>query len=299
MSCIDLPLDVADACDCHLHIYDARFASIGDPSRVLSHCTAADYRLVQARLGTTRAVIITPTVYGTDNRVTLDAVAQLGADRTRGVAVLHPDVDVATLQELDAGGVRGIRFTLFDPATAVTRFEMVEPLAARIEPLGWHVQLHWRADQIVEHAAILDRLPCPIVFDHFARLPHPSGVRHPAFAVVARLMERGRTWVKLSAPYLDERGASDDGGAGKRTSLARAWLRLAPERLVWGGDWPHPTERSALPDDLELLRRLGEWVPDAAQRRRVLVDNAAALYGFAMPVPDGSAQGAVGSSPKR
>jgi predicted TIM-barrel fold metal-dependent hydrolase len=280
MNPIDLPLDIADACDSHLHIYDTRFPSIGDPARVLPHCTAADYRLVQARLGTTRAVVVTPTVYGTDNRVTLDAIATLGAECTRGVGVLHPDVDDATLRELDAGGVRGLRFTLFDPSTAVTGFEMVEPLAARIEPLGWHLQLHWRADQIALHAAMLQRLPCSLVFDHFARLPQAVGARHPAFEIVARLMERGRTWVKLSAPYLDERGAPDDGGDGSRTSVARAFLKHAPERVVWGGDWPHPTERQAMPDDLALLRRLGGWITDSTQLRRVLVDNPAALYGF-------------------
>jgi predicted TIM-barrel fold metal-dependent hydrolase len=289
MSRIELPLALADACDSHLHIYDTRFPSIGDPSRVLPHCTAADYRHVQARLGTTRAVVVTPTVYGCDNRVTLDAIAQLGVDRTRGVGVLHPDVDDATLRELDAGGIRGIRFTLFDPATAVTSFDMIEPLAARIEPLGWHVQLHWRADQIVEHAAMLDRLPCTIVFDHFARLPHPLGAAHPAFEVVARLLQRGRTWVKLSGPYLDERGVEDDGREGTRTSVAKALSTLAPDRLVWGADWPHPTERKAMPDDLELLRRLGDWIADPQIQRRVLIDNPAALYGFSARTSGSSA----------
>jgi predicted TIM-barrel fold metal-dependent hydrolase len=280
MHAIDLPLAIADACDSHLHIYDTHFPSIGDPARVLPHATADDYRVLQARLGTTRAVVVTPTVYGTDNRVTLDAIARLGAERTRGVGVAHPNVDDATLRELDAGGVRGLRLTLFDPATAVTSFEMVEPLAARIEPFGWHLQLHWRADQIVEHAVMLERLPCSLVFDHFARLPQSVGTTHPAFAVVARLMERGRTWVKLSAPYLDERGVDDDVGDGSRTSVAHAFLKHAPERIVWGGDWPHPTERQAMPEDLDLLRRLGEWVADSGQLRRVLVDNPAALYGF-------------------
>jgi predicted TIM-barrel fold metal-dependent hydrolase len=264
----------ADACDSHLHIYDRRFPSIGDPSRVIANATAADYRLLQSQLGTSRAVVVTPTVYGTDNRVTLDAIALLGADRTRGVAVLHPDVSDATLQQLNEGGVRGIRFTLFDPTTAVTRFDMVAPLAARIAPLGWHVQLHWRADQIVEHQALVESLPCSIVFDHFARLPHPQAAEHPAFAIVARLLERGRTWVKLSGPYLDDKADAS------RADVAAAFLRVAPERLVWGCDWPHPTERNAMPDDAELMQRLERWVPDDQQRQRVLVDNPAELYGF-------------------
>ncbi|HUD34005.1 MAG TPA: amidohydrolase family protein, partial [Variovorax sp.] len=227
-----------DACDAHIHIYDRRFAGIGDPVRALAQATAADYRLLQARLGTSRTVVVTPTVYGTDNAVTLDAITQLGPERTRGVAVLHPDVDDATLRTLDAGGVRGIRFTLFDPATAVTRIDMIEPLARRVAPLGWHVQLHMRGDQIAGHAAMIERLPCPIVFDHMARLPHPDGPAHPAFGVVGRLLDAGRAWVKLSGAYLD---AAPAGEADSRAAVVSALLRRAPERLVWGSDWPHPT----------------------------------------------------------
>jgi predicted TIM-barrel fold metal-dependent hydrolase len=264
------------ACDCHIHIYDTRFASIGDPGRVLAQATAGDYRRLQARLGTRRTVVVTPTVYGTDNAVTLDAIRQLGAADARGVAVLHPEVDDATLRRLDEGGVRGIRFTLFDPATAVTRFDMVEPLARRIEPLGWHVQLHWRADQIAAHAELLDRLPCLIVFDHLARMPHPEGAAHPAFDVVRRLLDRGRTWVKLSAPYLDDVAGADD----SRARVAAALLAHAPERLVWGSDWPHPTEKTDKPDDAALLDRILGWLGDPSLRQRVLVDNPQALYGF-------------------
>jgi predicted TIM-barrel fold metal-dependent hydrolase len=264
----------AAACDSHIHIYDRRFANIGDPSRALADATASDYRGLQKRLGTRRAVVVTPTVYGTDNAVTLDAIAQLGRDDTRGVAVLHPDVDDATLQALHAGGVRGIRFTLFDPATAVTSFDMIAPLAARIAPLGWHVQLHLRGDQIVEHAALIRSLPCPMVFDHMARLPHPQGPAHPAFEIVARLLDTQRAWVKLSGPYLDA------GEPDSRAVVARAWIARAPQRLVWGSDWPHPTEKTVTPDDAELLDRFAGWVGDAALFRRILVDNAAALYGF-------------------
>lgn len=264
----------ADACDSHIHIYDRRFRGLGDPARALTQATAGDYRRLQQRLGTRRAVVVTPTVYGTDNAVTLDAITQLGRNQTRGVAVLHPDVDDATLEALDAGGVCGIRFTLFDPATAVTRFDMIEPLARRIAPLGWHVQLHLRGDQIVEHAALIERLPTPLVFDHMARLPHPAGAAHPAFDIVGRLLDARRAWVKMSGFYLDA------GQPDSRPAVARALLERAPDRLVWGSDWPHPTEKSLTPDDAELLDRWAGWVGDAALCRRILVDNPAALYGF-------------------
>jgi len=263
----------ARACDSHIHIYDARFASL---TPVLPAATVAEYRLLQARNGTERAVVVTPAAYGTDNRVTLDAIAQLGPERTRGVAVLHPEVTDAQLQALHAGGVRGIRFTLFDPRTAVTRFDMVEPLARRVHELGWHVQLHWRGEQIVEHAALLARLPCTLVFDHMARLPRPENERHAAFAIVARLLAAGRAWVKLSGPYLDDEGPD----YASRAAVVRAYASLAPGRLVWGSDWPHPTEKSLKPDDAHLLDLLDEWLGDLALRERVLVDNPAELYGF-------------------
>jgi predicted TIM-barrel fold metal-dependent hydrolase len=257
-----------------MHIYDPRFP--GDPSRQPANGAAADYRRLQARLGTSRTVVVTPSVYRTDNRATLDAIQALGADSTRGVAVVHPDVTDAQLLALDAGGIRGIRFTLFDPATAVTRFDMVEPLAHRVHELGWHVQLHWRGDQIAEQAGLLARLPGTLVFDHMARLPQPEGAAHAAFGIVSRLLEKGRTWVKLSGPYLDSRGPDYAG----RETVVRAFVKRAPERLVWGSDWPHPTEKDAKPDDAAMFDRFGEWIGDEVLHERILVENPARLYGF-------------------
>jgi predicted TIM-barrel fold metal-dependent hydrolase len=261
-------------CDSHMHIYDTRFP--GDPSRQPANGAVADYRRLQARLGSSRTVVVTPSVYRTDNRPTLEAIQALGPDSARGVAVVHPEVTDAQLQTLAAGGIRGIRFTLFDPATAATRFDMVEPLAHRVHELGWHVQLHWRGDQIVEHAGLLARLPCTIVFDHMARLPQPEGAAHAAFGVVARLLDRGGAWVKLSGPYLDSPGPA----YADRKEVAEAFVRQAPERLVWGSDWPHPTEKDAKPDDAVMFDLFGGWIGDEGLRRRILVDNPARLYGF-------------------
>jgi predicted TIM-barrel fold metal-dependent hydrolase len=267
----------ANACDAHIHIYDPRFLAVGGPARLAENATVADYRRLQARTGTTRTVVVTPAAYRTDNRVTLDAIQVLGEDCTRGVAVVHPDVTDAELEAMDEGGVRGVRFTLFDPSTAVTRFDMVEPLAQRVAELGWHVQLHWRADQIVPHAGLLDRLPCTIVFDHMGRLPQPEGAGHAAFGIIARLLERGRTWVKLSGPYLDSKGPA----YADRQAVAAAYVRAAPDRLVWGSDWPHPTEKDTKPDDAILLDLLSDWAGDEVLRRKILVDNPSRLYGFA------------------
>lgn len=267
------------ACDAHMHVYDRRFALFGAPDAMVDEATASDYRLLQQRMGTQRTVVVQPRVHGTDNSVTLDAIRALGPANTRGVAVVRPDVSDDQLERLHAGGIRGIRFTLYTPTNAATDFSMVEPLAQRVHALGWHVQLHWNADQIVEHAALLARLPCTVVFDHLARLPLPDALSHPAFDVVSRLRDNGRTWVKLSGAYLDSQEGAE-GGYADTTAIAQAWVRQAPERVVWGSDWPHPTERTAKPDDAVLFDLLGHWVPDEATRRRVLVDNPALLYDF-------------------
>lgn len=270
----------AHTCDCHMHIYDAeRFPPSRPGSRMQTGAAVPEYRLHQQRIGTTRTVVVTPAVYVTDNRVTLDAISQLG-DNARGVAVVHPTVTDAELKALAAGGIRGIRFTQFDPATAVTTLDMIAPLSKRVNDLGWHVQIHMRGDQIVAAADLWPRLPSAIVFDHLGRLPHPAGIDHPAFAIIRGLIDKGRTWVKLSGAYLDTKvGAPSYADA---TKVAQAFVNAAPERLVWGSDWPHPTEASAhKPNDAVLFDLLAEWVPDERTRHRILVDNPAALYGFA------------------
>ena len=266
------------ACDCHLHIYDARFAQSVDAAALQDLATVNEYRLLQKRLGTERAVIVTPRSYGVNNDVTLDAIAQLGIDRTRGVAVLRSDVSDTTLRALDAGGIRGIRFSLYTPKHAAASFEMVEPLAARIASLGWHLQLHWTADQIVEHEAMLKRLPTPIVLDHMTRLPQPLGLKHPAVKIVEHLLAQGRTWIKLSGAYLDSQ-VGEAGDFLDIDAVARHWIATAPNRLVWGSDWPHPTE-TIKPNDANMLDMLARWTTERSVIEQILVNNPNELYGF-------------------
>jgi predicted TIM-barrel fold metal-dependent hydrolase len=266
------------ACDCHLHIYDARFAQSVDAAALQDLATVNEYRLLQKRLGTERAVIVTPRSYGVNNDVTLDAIAQLGIDRTRGVAVLRSDVSDTTLKALDAGGIRGVRFSLYTPKHAAASFEMVEPLAARIASLGWHLQLHWTADQIVEHKAMLKRLPTPIVLDHMTRLPQPLGLAHPAVKIVEHLLAQGRTWIKLSGAYLDSQ-VGEAGNFLDIDAVARHWIATAPNRLVWGSDWPHPTE-TIKPNDANMLDMLARWTTERSVIEQILVNNPNELYGF-------------------
>jgi predicted TIM-barrel fold metal-dependent hydrolase len=257
-----------------MHIYDGeRFPPSRPEARMQPNARLGDYRLLQQRLGTSRVVIVNPAAYVTDNAVTLDAIARIGP-QARGVAVVHPTVRDAELKRLADGGIRGIRFTQFDPNSASTTMDMIEPLANRVQALGWHVQIHLRADQIAANAEMLLRLPGTVVFDHLGRLTPPEGLDHPAFGVIRRMLGRGRTWMKLSGAYMF--GAPPYAEA---TKVARAYVVAAPERMVWGSDWPHPTEKEK-PDDAVLFDLLSEWVPDETTRRRILVDNPAKLYGF-------------------
>ncbi len=261
------------ATDCHIHIYDLRFQP---PVTKPANGSVADYRKLQQRLGVERVVIVQPRNYGTDNSATLDAIAQLGIANARGVGVLRPDVADAELKRLDAGGIRGIRFTTANPETAVVRIDMIEPLAARIAPLGWHVQLNMPPDDIVAHAAMLRRLPCPIVFDHMAMLVMPAGTRHPAFAVVRELLVARRAWAKISGAYhISKSGPPDYADAA---AVAGPFIDAAPDRLVWGTDWPHPSA-AVKPDDAAVFDLLPTWT-DAATLHRILVKNPEALYGF-------------------
>jgi predicted TIM-barrel fold metal-dependent hydrolase len=155
---------------------------------------------------------------------------------------------------------------------------MVEPLAARIAALGWHLQLHWTADQIVEHEELLKRLPTQIVFDHMSRLPLSLGLEHPAVKIIERLLAQGRTWIKLSGAYLDSR-VGEAGEFLDIDAIARHWIESAPERVVWGSDWPHPTE-TIKPNDANMLDMLGRWTTDPSAIEQILVSNPSELYGF-------------------
>jgi predicted TIM-barrel fold metal-dependent hydrolase len=264
----------ANAADCHIHIYDPRFAP---PVTKPLNGAVQDYRLLQKRLGVSRVVIVQPRNYATDNSATLDAIRQLGIASARGVAVIRPTVTDAELKTLDDGGIRGIRFTVGNPKTAVVSIDMIEPLAQRIAQLGWHVQLNMPAEKIVEHADLLRRLPTQIVFDHMAQLL-PAGLEHPAYRVIRRLIDGHQAWVKISGANLNTSVGPPT--YADATTVAQAYVKAAPERCVWGSDWPHPSAGDNPPDDAVLFNLLSAWAPEEAPRNRILVTNPQALYGF-------------------
>jgi D-galactarolactone isomerase len=264
-----------NACDCHHHIYDSKYPV--DPKATLrpGDATVADYRMLQKRIGTTRHVIVQPSTYGTMNAPTLDALVAFGPE-ARAVAVVDTTVSDAELKHMNELGVRGIRFNLAQ--AGATTPEMLEPLSKRVNDLGWHIQINATADKIMEIVPILQKVPSPIVFDHLAHIPEPEGVNHPLFKQVLALIDKGKTWVKLSGAYADTKVGPPT--YADSTVVAQAYVKAAPERLVWGSDWPHPSERETKPDDAVLIDLMLVWAPDEKVRNRIFVDNAATLYGF-------------------
>lgn len=264
-------------CDSHLHILDPAFPTrSGVP--VPTGMALDDYERVRAHFGTKRAIVVQSKPYGTDHACLLNALARLGQNG-RGIAVLDGSQGDTELADLHEAGVRGVRFSLWNPDDAVARFEDIAPLSHRLSELGWHLQLHMHADQIAENAAALEALPCPIVFDHMGRLPPgPDATAHPAFALICALARDARAWVKLSGPYLNTRAPDHP---SDWIDIGRAWIAAIPDRLVWGSDWPHVTERTAPPTSDAIAGTLGTWCDnDDDLMHRVLSHNPAELYAF-------------------
>jgi predicted TIM-barrel fold metal-dependent hydrolase len=264
----------ANACDCHMHIYDARFPVAPNATLRPPDALVTDYKLLQKRIGTTRNVIVTPSTYGTDNRVTLEAMQQIGPN-ARGVAVVDTSVKDDELKRMHDLGIRGIRFNLVQ--AGATTAEMIEPLSKRVNDLGWHIQIHMKGEQIAGIEDLLLRVPSPIVFDHLGRLAQPNALDNPGFKTISKLIDKGRTWVKLSGAYQDSKVGAPS--YSDTVPVARAYIKAAPQRMVWASDWPHPTEKDK-PDDAVLFDLLAEWAPEAAVRTGILVQNPETLYGF-------------------
>lgn len=263
------------ACDTHIHIYDERYPLA--PTAVASPPKGGvkDYREVQRRLGLERTVVVQPSAYGTENRCTVDAIRELGFDRTRGVAVVDRTVTDAELEALTRDGVVGARFLMI--AGGAIGWDQLDTVAARVAEHGWHVQLQLDGRTLPERIVQVRGWTNPLVIDHVGKFFEHVDVSDPSFRCLLDLVERDCAWVKLSAPYEVSKSAAphwEDVGA-----LARELVRRAPERMLWASNWPHPSATTP-PDDADLLDLLLEWADDEETRRRILVENPARLYGF-------------------
>ena len=275
------------ACDCHVHVFDpARFPYASERVYTPPEASVSDLRDLQTALRFDRVVIVQPSVYGTDNSCTLAAIRQLGT-RARGVAVIDKDTSASALDAMAAAGVRGVRLN-FETAGETNPDAIRRALAAVAEQVrsrNWHVQLNTSLPVIAALHGDFAALAFPLVLDHFARAKAALGPSQAGFDALLSLVKSGRAYVKISAAYRTSEKAPDFPDA---TALAQALVAANPDRIVWGSNWPHPgrgaTRADIAPpypnDDGLLLNQLPKWVPDAATRKKILVDNPARLYGF-------------------
>jgi predicted TIM-barrel fold metal-dependent hydrolase len=282
----------AGACDCHTHIFGEPEQFPFFAGRVYTPETALpdEMAALHRSLHIARVVIVTPSVYGTDNAATLYGIKARGAD-ARGVAVIDEKTPESELEAMHGVGVRGIRINLAtagvnDPALARTRLQAA---IDRVKRRGWHVQIYSALKVIAALKEQCAAAPVPLVFDHFAGAQAALGPDQPGFADVLDLVRSGKAYVKISGAYRASKAAPDYADVAP---LARALIAANPDRIVWGTDWPHPDAVTPpgkkptdvtplLPiDDGRLLNLLPVWAPEAAIREKILVANPARLYGF-------------------
>jgi predicted TIM-barrel fold metal-dependent hydrolase len=282
----------AGACDCHTHIHGdlEKFPFFTGRVYTPEPASPEEMSALHKALRVDRVVIVTPSVYGTDNSATLFGMKARGAT-ARGVAVVDDKTAEADLDAMSQAGIRGIRLNLAtggvnDPTVGRPRFQAA---VERVKNRNWHVQLFTSLSMISAIKDLVAASPVPVVFDHFGGAQAELGVGQPGFSDLLELVKSGKAYVKISGAYRASKLASDYPDAAP---LAQALIAANSDRIVWGTDWPHPdsvtppgrkpTELTPLfqIDDGRLLNQLPVWAPDAAIRKKILVDNPSALYGF-------------------
>lgn len=267
------------ATDAHCHIFGPahRFPFSATRTYTPPDSGLDEFQTLQERLGLSRAVFVQASCHGTDNSAMLDALRR-GEGRYGGVAMIDDGHTDRELDELHEAGVRGIRFNFVGHLGGAPDLDRFWRLIGRVEPRGWHVEMHFDAKDLPAYSGLLDRMPVPYIIDHMARVDAGAGVAQEPFQHLLDLMgSEERAWVKISgAERLTSNGSPpyDD-----VIPYGRALAAAAPGRVLWGTDWPHPNVRH-MPDDGDLVDFLAEMVPDELLRNRILIENPAALYDF-------------------
>ncbi len=266
------------ACDAHCHVFGpaARFPFAENRAYTPPDSGIDDFEVLQDRLGLSRAVFVQASCHGTDNSAMVDAIRR-GSGRYAGVAMIDDGTTDAEIAELHEVGVRGTRFNFVAHLGGAPDLDTYWRLVNRVVPLGWHIVLHFDAKDLPQYRGLLDEMPVPYVIDHMARVPVDGGVEQAPFQALLELMSDERAWVKISgAERLTADGPPpyDD-----VVPFARALIDAAPERILWGTDWPHPNVRH-MPDDGDLVELLAQFAPDETIRHQILVTNPERLYPF-------------------
>ena len=266
------------ATDCHAHIFGPvdRFPYSEERTYTPEECTADDYAEMLATIGFTRAALVQGGAHTTDNRAILDAIAR-NYERYRGVAVIPPGLRSDQLAMLDAGGIRGVRLSTMSGSGI--GFSHFARLADEVHEFEWHVVLHFKdAAELLDVVPVLERIRNPFVLDHMARITAADGIDSAPFRALLQLLDTDRCYVKLASLY---RLSGEAYPHRDLLPMIHAVVAARPDRIIWGSNWPHPIHyHGAMPNDGDLVDLIPLWVPDPADRQRMLVDNPNALYGF-------------------
>jgi predicted TIM-barrel fold metal-dependent hydrolase len=269
------------AVDTHVHVFEPGYALSPGRGYNPPYSTLADLKHLHATLGIARVVFTQPSVYGTDNSAILNGMAALNAEtpnRARSVVAISMDISDDELAKLDAVGVRGVRLNTDNKGGMPITMDQIPELVARIAPFGWHIEFLFPGQDIIALMPVFTRLTIPMSIGHFAYQPAAAGVGAPGFAALIELMKQGNTWMKISGA--NRVSATDLPPYDDVKPLAHALIEAAPERIMWGTDWPHPNKYIVNPNDGDLVDAFGDWVTDDALRRKIMVDTPAAFYRF-------------------
>jgi predicted TIM-barrel fold metal-dependent hydrolase len=265
--------------DCHCHVFGPRDKYSWAANRLYTPppVTLENYLDMLRATGFERGVMVQTGLYGNDNRFILDSI-KAHPKTLRGIALIGEGITDRELEDLARGGVRGFRVN----RTAKTglAFDVARKLAERVKGLGMHVQFLLDVEDHPDIDSFLGSFATEVVIDHMGRPDPRKGIGAPGFQALIRLLKSGRGWAKMSAPY---RTSLQEPPYNDITPFARALVEAAPDRLVWGSDWPHVLLETTMPNDGDLVDQIAVWVPDEAVRKRILVDNAEQLYGFERP----------------
>ena len=267
--------------DTHVHVFEPGYPLSPGRGYNPPHSTLEDLKHLHATLGIERVVFTQPSVYGTDNAAILDAMAALNGeqpDRARCVVALDMHISDREIAALDASGVRGVRLNTDNKGGMPIRMDEIPELAARVHPFGWHLEFLFPGRDLVELMPLFTALKLPMSIAHFAYQSATAGVKAPGFQALLELARRGNTWIKISGA--NRVSATDLPPYDDVRPMARALVEAAPERIMWGTDWPHPNKYVANPNDGDLVDAFGDWVTDESMRRKIMVDTPAAFYRF-------------------
>ena len=267
--------------DTHVHVFESKYKLSPVRGYTPPDATLADLKHLHDTLGLDRVVFTQPSIYGTDNSAITDGINNLNgatSNRARGVVAVSLDVTDEELSDFDAQGIRGIRLNTDNKGGMPIGLDQIDQIAERIEGLNWHLEFLFPGQDILDLMPIFTSLKVPMSIGHFAYQPATAGVEAPGFQSLLELMRQGNTWMKISGanrvsqtdlpPYDDVK------------PMAQALIEVAPDRIMWGTDWPHPNKYEVNPNDGDLVNAFGEWVTDESLRRKIMVDTPASFYRF-------------------